>query len=108
VYIDSSGTFLLGSRGGGLIKWDRVNNSFQSFTTSNGLSNNVIYAVYEDDFGFLWLTSDFGLMRFEKATGICRTFLPEDGIPHEEFNRAAHFKRQRRQFLFGLNGMVAF
>ena len=109
VHIDSSGTFWFGSRGGGLIKWNRDKNTFQSFSTSNGLSNNVIYAVYEDDFGFLWLTSDFGLMRFEKETGICRTFLPEDGIPHEEFNRAAHFKDKEGNFYFGgLNGMVTF
>jgi signal transduction histidine kinase/streptogramin lyase len=109
VHIDSSGTFWLGSRGGGLIKWDKDKNTFQSFTTRNGLSNNVIYAVYEDDFGFLWLTSDFGLMRFEKATGICRTFLTEDGIPHEEFNRASHFKDKEGNFYFGgLNGVVTF
>lgn len=109
VHIDSSGTFWLGSRGGGLIKWDRQNNSFRTYSNKDGLSNNIIYAVYEDDFGFLWLPSDYGLMRFEKATGICRTFLPDDGIPHEEFNRASHYKDEEGNFYFGgLNGFMAF
>jgi hypothetical protein len=44
-------------------------------------------------------------MRFEKATGFCRTFFPEDGLPHEEFNRASHFKDKEGNFYFGgLNG----
>ncbi len=109
VHIDSSGTFWLGSRGGGLIKWDKQNNSFRTYSNKDGLSNNIIYAVYEDDFGFLWLTSDYGLMRFEKATGICRTFLPDDGIPHEEFNRAAHYQDEEGNLYFGgLNGFLIF
>ncbi|MEO6131403.1 MAG: response regulator, partial [Saprospiraceae bacterium] len=109
VYIDPGGAFWLGSRGGGLIKWNRKENKFQTFSTLQGLSNNVIYAVYEDDFGFLWLPSDFGLMRFEKSTGNCRTFLPNDGIPHEEFNRSSHFKDKQGNFYFGgLNGFLVF
>src|SRR4030095_6726777 len=109
LHIDSSGTFWLGSRGGGLIRWDRNKNKFDSYSTKDGLSNNVIYAVYEDDFGFLWLPSDFGLMRFEKATGICRTFLPTDGIAHEEFNRASNYKDKEGNFYFGgLKGFLIF
>ena len=109
IHIDKEGTFWLGSRGGGLIRWDRKKNSFQSISTKEGLSNNVIYAVYEDDYGFLWLPSDFGLMRYEKETGICRTFLPGDGINHEEFNRASHYKDKEGNFYFGgLKGFLYF
>ncbi|HJW30269.1 MAG TPA: two-component regulator propeller domain-containing protein, partial [Saprospiraceae bacterium] len=89
---DAQSIYWLASRGGGLIRWDRAGNIFRSYTVNEGLSHNVIYAIYEDDFGFLWMPSDFGLMRFEKSTGICRTFLRPEGIPHEEFNRASYFK----------------
>ncbi len=109
LHIDPQGIFWLASRGGGLIRWDRSTDTFKSYTISEGLSHNVIYAVLEDDFGFLWLPSDLGLMRFEKETGNCRTFLASDGIPHEEFNRSSSFKDSRGNFYFGgLNGFIVF
>src|SRR4029078_4140326 len=85
IHKDAEGIYWIASRGGGLIRWDRKQNTFKSYTVNEGLSHNVIYAIYEDDFGFLWLTSDFGLMRFDKKSGFCRTFLTSEGIPHEEF-----------------------
>jgi signal transduction histidine kinase/ligand-binding sensor domain-containing protein/ActR/RegA family two-component response regulator len=109
LHIDSSGIYWLATRGGGLIRWDRKNNIFKSYTTREGLSHNVIYTIYEDHHGFLWMTSDYGLMRFEKETGICRTFLPSDGIPHEEFNRASYFRDKKGNFYFGgLRGFITF
>jgi ligand-binding sensor domain-containing protein len=106
---DADNIYWLASRGGGLIRWDRAANTFRSYTVKEGLSHNIIYAIYEDDYGFLWMPSDFGLMHFEKATGFCRTFLPSDGIPHEEFNRASYFKDREGNFYFGgLNGFIRF
>ena len=105
----SDNIYWIASRGGGLIRWDRVKKTFHPYTVSEGLSHNVIYAIYEDDYGFLWMPSDFGLMRFEKATGICRTFLRSEGIPHEEFNRASHFMDSKGNLYFGgLNGFITF
>ncbi|MEO5906007.1 MAG: hypothetical protein ABIQ11_04740 [Saprospiraceae bacterium] len=55
------------------------------------------------------MTSDYGLMRFEKETGICRTFLPSDGIQQEEFNRASYFRDSKGKFYFGgLRGFISF
>ncbi|HJW30407.1 MAG TPA: two-component regulator propeller domain-containing protein, partial [Saprospiraceae bacterium] len=99
----------IASRGGGLIKWNRESNHFQSYTVNEGLSHNVIYAIFPDQHGFLWMPSDKGLMQFEKSTGICRTFLQPDGIPHEEFNRCSYYKHKEGHFYFGgLNGFVVF
>jgi hypothetical protein len=47
------------------------------------------------------MPSDFGLMRFEKKSGFCRTFLTPEGIPHEEFNRCAYFKDSKGTLYFG-------
>jgi signal transduction histidine kinase/CheY-like chemotaxis protein/class 3 adenylate cyclase/ligand-binding sensor domain-containing protein len=109
VHVDKDGIFWMATRGGGLIRWDRRENTFKSFTTREGLSHNVIYAIGEDDFGFLWMSSDFGLMRFEKSTGICRTFLQAEGIPHEEFNRSSFLQDDKGNLYFGgLSGFVTF
>ena len=35
------------------------------FTTENGLSSNQVYDVIQDDFGYIWISSDNGLNRFD-------------------------------------------
>lgn len=106
---DADDIYWIASRGGGLIRWDRASNTFRSFTVNEGLSHNVIYCIFEDDYGFLWMSSDYGLMRFEKATGTCRTFLRNEGLPHEEFNRTSYFRDSKGKLYFGgLNGFIAF
>jgi len=53
LHIDTKGIFWMASRGGGLIRWDSTTNAFKSYTVNEGLSHNIIYAVLEDDYGFL-------------------------------------------------------
>ena len=82
---------------------------FHQFTTEDGLSNNNLYAVYEDDFGNLWMSSDYGIIRFNKETNRGKAFLPSDGITHHEFNRISHFKDEEGRIYFGgLNGVTVF
>ena len=108
-YHDKEGTYWLATAGGGLIKWDKENALFQQFTRADGLSNNTIYAVYEDERDHLWMSSDYGIMQFNKNSHQCKTYLPQDGIPHHEFNRISHFQSKSGRIYFGtLNGVTAF
>lgn len=106
---DKEGIFWLATKGDGLIAWNIAKNTFKQYRKENGLSNNTIYAVYEDDFENLWLPSDYGLMCFDKKTLSTRVFLPENGIAHEEFNTFAHHKAKDGTLFFGgLNGITTF
>ena len=106
---DQAGIFWIATTGGGLIRWDRKSNNIKQFTTKDGLSHDIIYAVYEDNSGYLWMSSSNGLMRFEKSKGEVITFLPEDGIPHKEFNTFSHYQaKDGRLYFGGLNGVTAF
>ncbi len=79
------------------------------FLKSNGLSSNVLHAVYPDEFGNLWLSSEYGIIQFNKASKLSRTFLPGDGLPHYEFNRISHYQAADGQLYFGgLNGVTTF
>jgi two-component sensor histidine kinase len=84
----------------GLIKWDRSHHAYQQFFRANGLSNNNIYAAYPDDFGYIWLSSDYGIMKFNKATGVVKTYLTEDGITYKDDSGIIYFG--------SLNGITAF
>ncbi|MBN2762216.1 MAG: response regulator [Bacteroidales bacterium] len=39
--------------------------SFRSFTTNQGLSNNWVRNIYQDDIGFIWFSTADGLNRFD-------------------------------------------
>jgi len=109
LYEDEEGIFWIATWGGGLWRWDRANDHWQQITREDGLSNDVIYAVYEDDFGYLWLPSNYGLMQFDKATQSVATYLPKDGLASIEFNFFSHFQAEDGRLYFGgLNGISAF
>lgn len=110
VHRDTSGIYWLASGGGGLIRWDRPAGTWAQFTRADGLPNNNLYAIYEDDNEQLWLSSDLGIMQFDKNTHRIQTYQEEDGITHNEFNRASHFKDtlSGRIYFGGLNGITTF
>ena len=54
----------IGTRGGGLDRWK--DGRFTSFTTKNGLSDDLVFAIHEDAQGSLWIgTYGGGLNRHE-------------------------------------------
>jgi len=109
IHEDLDGSFWMGTRGLGLIHWHPETGDYEQFTKADGLSNNTIYAVYEDDFENLWMTSDYGIIQINKNTHRTTAYLEKDGITHNEFNRISHYKSKDGTLLFGgLNGITVF
>ncbi|MCO6488804.1 MAG: hypothetical protein J5I98_10320, partial [Phaeodactylibacter sp.] len=117
IYEDSrsqeSPVFWLATKGGGVIRWEpRLafgKSTYRQFTAEAGLSNNYTYAIYGDDYGKLWISSDKGLMRMDKATFQVQTYLVEDGLPHNEFNVTSHYQAKDGSLYFGgLGGVITF
>lgn len=110
---DKEGVFWLATKGGGVLRWHPALHGQQpgkcrQFTIAEGLSDNATYAVYEDDYGKLWIPSDKGLMCMDKATLRIRVFLQEDGLLHNEFNHTAHHQAKDGTLYFGgLGGLIA-
>ena len=111
LYEDQEGVRWLGTSEG-LIRWAPDKNgqpTHQLFTRKEGLSNDVIYAIFEDNHNRLWMSSDYGIMSFDKSTFDIHTYLKKDGISHEEFNRTSQFKASDGTIYFGgLNGITSF
>lgn len=106
-YRDEQGIFWLGTNGGGLLRWDRTDHSFREFNKNHGLSNEVIYAIYPDQHHQLWMSTDFGIIQFDKSSYQSRAFLQEDGTSHYEFNRTAYYRDEEGGIFFGsLNGVT--
>jgi signal transduction histidine kinase/DNA-binding response OmpR family regulator len=97
----------------GVIRWDKAKNKYRQLTVANGLPDNVVYAMYPDDYGNLWMSSDYGIIQMNKTTFAIKNYSPEDGIGQQEFNRISHFsyrdkKGVQRLFFGGLGGVTVF
>ena len=110
IHEDKEGVFWLASKGQGLIRWNPNTGENKQLTSKNtGLSNDVIHAVYEDDFGNLWLPSNYGLNCFNKTSEQVSIYLKEDGLPHNEFSTISHHQDKEGNLYFGTkNGMIEF
>lgn len=106
---DDEGIYWLATEDAGLIRWDKAAGNIKQYDKTCGLLTNNIYSVYEDEYGYLWMSSFNGLIRFHKATETFQFFHEEDGICHDEFNRISHFQANDGQLYFGSqNGVTAF
>lgn len=109
IYIDKDENYWIASDGEGLFRWNRNKNRFQQFGKSNGFISNTIYCIQEDDYNNLWLSTDYGLVRFNKHTHYVKTYTTKEGIADNEFNRTSQFKDKTGRIYFGgVNGLTSF
>ena len=59
--VTRDGTLWIGVEGGGLVRYRA--GQFREFTALDGLSNNVVRAIFEDRDGLLWVGTDQGLFQ---------------------------------------------
>ncbi len=106
-YEDKKGIVWLAMNGEGLIRWDWNTNHpmdadhFKRFTVENGLPDNILCRIEEDNSNNLWISSFSGLVKFNKnnfSTSIYRT---KDGLANTEFNRISSFKDAEGLMYFG-------
>ena len=108
-YAGTNGIFWLATNGEGLYRWDRKTNLFHQFNITSGFPSDVLYRVEPDDYDNLWISSDYGLIRFNRETFAVNTYTTADGISHNEFNRTSSFRAEDgRLFFGGLDGVNAF
>jgi signal transduction histidine kinase/DNA-binding response OmpR family regulator/ligand-binding sensor domain-containing protein len=112
-YQDKSGNLWLATGDAGLLKIgiDAAMNPvvLQHVTRENGLPSNELYAIYEDNFNHLWISSANGLIQFSKETGDIRVYFETEGITNNEFNKLSAFQSPSGRIYFGgQNGVTAF
>jgi len=103
----------IGTFGGGLnqlnLKDIKKREHFKSFSLAEGLPNQVIKAIQEDDTGTLWVSSNRGLSKYDPISGIFTNYDEHDGLQSTEFSEIASLRRSDGEILFGgVNGFNAF
>ncbi len=89
---DRNGTMWIGTYGSGLFRYLPESDSFAVYTQEDGLANNAVYGVVEDDRDNLWLSSNNGLTRFTPAGERFWRFDVSDGLIANEFYFGAYHK----------------
>ncbi len=93
----------------GLISWQPISGTFKLIASLDGLPNVNLYAVYPDDYGFLWMSSDMGIIQYHISSGRMRHFTTDHGVSSNEFNRISHLKSADGTIYFGsINGATSF
>lgn len=106
---DKDGFLWIGTRGGGLNRMNPYNGKFTHYTTKDGLANNVVYDIIIDYSGYLWLSTNKGLSRFDPGSNTFVNYDINDGIQSYEFNLGAAFKSDQGYIFFGgMNGFNVF
>lgn len=109
LFVDSKQRLWLASESRGICMFDDTTGKFIHYGVKDGFSNDVIYAIVEDDMGNLWLSTNAGLTRFNPDTKSIRIFTRSNGFTSNQFNYKSGFKDKTGRLYFGsMKGMISF
>ncbi|MDD2216723.1 MAG: two-component regulator propeller domain-containing protein, partial [Eubacteriales bacterium] len=82
---------------------------FTRYAEKDGLSNNMVCGIVEDSLGFLWISTYYGINRFDPAHSTFRTYLQTDGLQFQQFNNYSFCKTKAGRLYFGgIDGIITF
>ncbi len=111
IYRDRQGTLWLATLGGGLNKMIGSGDSiaFKRYRMKDGLPNDFIYGILEDNAGNLWLSTNNGISKFNPQTESFRNYTTRDGLMTDEYNQNSFLRGNDGTMYFGgLDGLVTF
>jgi signal transduction histidine kinase/DNA-binding response OmpR family regulator len=113
IHKDRAGNLWVASFGGGLYRLlataSPADAEFRRYREQDGLPNDFVTGILEDDRGALWISTRNGLAKFDPKTGTWKKYEATDGLPGNVFNASACYRNAGGEMFFGgLNGVVAF
>jgi diguanylate cyclase (GGDEF)-like protein len=113
IHEDVDGNVWVGTQGGGLNILTAENIAqgkfvFDKLHLGNGMPSNVIYGLLEDADGYIWGSTNRGLVKINRKTKEIITYTEDQGIQANEFNSGAFFKDGEYLYFGGSNGVTRF
>ncbi len=109
ISIDDKQRLWFGTEGGGFCKYNYDTDNFSTIDSRNGLPNNVIYGLLDDQYGNLWVSSNGGISKVNLNSMEIKTYTKEDGLQSNQFNYKSSYKSVGGFFYFGgINGFNVF
>lgn len=105
----------IATKGGGLNQFNKTTSQFTHITTKEGLCNNVVYGILNDENNHIWGSTNNGIFCLladknrEKNGWEFRHFTGASGLQSSEFNTGAYTKLPDGRLAFGgINGLNIF
>ncbi|MBI4751488.1 MAG: GAF domain-containing protein [Acidobacteria bacterium] len=98
---DQSGWLWIGTLGGGIIRIDSQMKEVSPLTTRDGLPNDTVFNLMEDAQGTVWISTNFGLSRFDPKTNHFRNYTVQDGLQSNGFHRGSGARCTDETLIFG-------
>ncbi|MGL1888414.1 MAG: methyl-accepting chemotaxis protein [Reichenbachiella sp.] len=109
LHLNATGLLYIGTFGGGLNIYDTVNDNFSSLSELDGLSNNTVFGILEDDMNNIWMSTNKGLSRYTPSDKTFRNYDASEGLQGNEFYWGSAIKNQDGSLMFGgVNGFNLF
>jgi ligand-binding sensor domain-containing protein/signal transduction histidine kinase/DNA-binding response OmpR family regulator len=100
----------IGTEGAGIIYYSRQKRTFSKFyNVGNGLPNNVIYRLLEDNNGNIWGSTNQGLFRLNPKTNTIERYSHADGLLGDQFNyKSGYLSKSGCMYFGGVKGFIDF
>lgn len=104
VFQSKDGTIWVGSNGYGFYKSsfnEKGEYIFQAFTTENGLANNSVRGILEDNKGNIWISTINGLSCYNQTDNSFYNYTRKDGLASNQFYWNAAFCAKNGDLYWG-------
>jgi streptogramin lyase len=110
IFEDSHHNLWVGTEGGGLLLFDREKGAVAvRYATADGLTNNAVLNILEDEIGNLWVSTFNGLSKFDPVKKVFKNFYQSDGLQSNQFSYNAALRLHSGELAFGgINGFNLF
>lgn len=110
IHTDREGVFWVATAGGGLHRARRGADGdiegFDHYGVEQGLVDDNVVALIEDDDGSLWVATRKGLSRLSRSRDAFHNYLAGDGLVSDIFNRDAAARDRGRLYFGTVDGVV--
>ena len=98
----------VGTYGGGLNRMKISKGTFTHYRQKDGLPNDSIYGILEDNAQNLWLSTNAGICKFNPQNETYTNFDTSNVLYYQEFNRGGFMERSDGELYFGGQGFYRF
>ncbi|WP_207533978.1 hybrid sensor histidine kinase/response regulator transcription factor [Desertivirga arenae] len=101
ILVSSNGTMWVGMTEGGLAYFDTKKKEFVSYTEKDGLPNEAIYKILEDNSGKIWVSTNKGVSSFDPKSRKFKNYSYYNGLQRSPFVLGAGLKLKDGTMFFG-------
>ncbi|MBU1100823.1 MAG: hypothetical protein KKA84_10510 [Bacteroidetes bacterium] len=92
----------------GVYIFDSKNDSLVHLTVKDGLSDNLVVSIREDQSSNIWLGTNNGLTFYNRSDKTFKIFKIQDGLPENEFNPGTIIDENGTLYFAGIGGVTYF